>query len=160
MRKMITSVLMFSSVIFITSCSKPSNNPTAGTSTTHPNVTLTELYNTWVKDDEGDPGTWIPSVHFYAGRTDVSIEIKDDHTYVFKYTLTSNSSVVTENGSWTYDASTYKLNMTPQSGSPYFYRVVGLNEEQLTLGYNYPTYDNEGVQNGTAEEIVHLEDND
>jgi hypothetical protein len=52
------------------------------------------------------------------------------------------------------------LTMSPQSAAAYTYRVAYLDEEQLKLGYTYPTYDNEGVQNGTAEEIVWLEDND
>ena len=146
-------------ILYGTSCTKtPTSTGTGSGSTSTGTIGISYLINTWTKDDEN--GTWAVPVHFYAGRTDVTIEYKTDNTYILNYTNTTTNSSASETGDWSYDDTNKHLSMTPSTGSPYFFRLVNLTEEQLEFGYNYTTYDNEGVPNGTAEEMVHLEDND
>lgn len=153
---------LFSTTIalaLLAGCSKPDQNG-GGNGSVSPGVgsiTLHWLYDIkdWIKDTDTELNYPNP-VHFYANKTNIKYIFKKDGSYTFNYVAMPSNTAMYEAGSWSYDENTLKLTLIPSSGSPYSYRITALRDEHMNWGYTYTTYDNEGVPNGTAEEIVPL----
>jgi hypothetical protein len=152
---------LFAAIFSLSACHKPGNNGNGSSSGTvspgQGTVTLHWLYDIkdWIKDTDTEHN-YPPAPHFYSNKTNVKYVFTSNHDYTFNYVALPSNAATTEYGTWSYDENTRILTLTPSSGSSYTYRVTALRDEHMTWGYTYTTYDNEGVPNGTAEELVYL----